>query len=162
MRREVARLQKLLKLTEAETTPAHGTQLTWFDKSPGPVQAGSSPEEKVAFYATLFGARRDVYAVRWENARLGKSGWMPAVEGGWRKGGKGSEQRYLPLTPGVISAHLTGDIHMGLYPMLARDRTCWLAADFDGPAAMLDALAYLKAARALGAPAALEVWKSVV
>ena len=35
-----------------------------------------------------------------------------------------------------------------------------LAADCDGPAAMLDALAYLKAARAAGAPAALEVSRS--
>ena len=44
--------------------------------------------------------------------------------------------------------------------MLDGDRTCWLAADFDGPAAVLDALAYLKAARAAGAPAAIEVSRS--
>lgn len=36
----------------------------------------------------------------------------------------------------------------------------WLAADFDGSAAMLDALSYLKAARAVGAPVALEVSRS--
>src|SRR3954453_7403605 len=35
-----------------------------------------------------------------------------------------------------------------------------LAADFDGPAAMLDALTYLKAARAISVPAALEVSRS--
>ena len=46
--------------------------------------------------------------------------------------------------------------------MLLGDRTCWLAADFDGPAAMLDALAYLKAARAVGAPATVEVSRSGV
>ncbi len=62
----------------------------------------------------------------------------------------------------MLAAHLTGDIHIGLYPMLPGDQTCWLAADFDGPAAMLDALAYLKAARAAGAPAALEVSRSGV
>ena len=49
---------------------------------------------------------------------------------------------------------------IGLYPLLDGDRCWWLAADFDGPAAMLDALAYLKAARAAGAPAALEVSRS--
>jgi hypothetical protein len=38
----------------------------------------------------------------------------------------------------------------------------WLAADFDGPAAMLDALAYLKAARAAKVPATLEVSRSGV
>lgn len=162
LRRENVRLRKLLKLTDAEAAPARGTQVAWFDKSPGPVDANSSPAAKVAFYAALFGARWDVYAIRWENSRFGKSGWMPAVEGGWRKGSKATEQRYLPLTPEVLAAHLTGDSHIGLYPMLPGDQTCWLAADFDGQAALLDALAYLKAARAVGAPAALEVSRSGV
>ncbi len=162
LRRENARLRRLLKLTDAEATPARGAQTAWFDRSPGPVDASSSPEAKVQFYAALFGARQDVYAVRWENARSGKSGWMPAVEGGWRKGGKAADHRYLPLTPEVLAAHLTGEIHIGLYPMLPSDQTCWLAADFDGPAAMLDALAYLKAARGVGAPAAVEVSRSGV
>ena len=150
LRTENARLRRLLKLTDAEAAPAQGTQTAWFEKAPGPVDARSSPQAKVEFYAALFGARRDVYAVRWENARTGKSGWMPAVEGGWRKGRSASDVRHLPLTPEVLAAHLTGDVHIGLYPMLAGDQTCWLAADFDGQAAMLDALAYLKAARARG------------
>jgi hypothetical protein len=162
LRRENARLRKLLKLTDAEAAPARGAQVAWFEKSPGPVSAGSSPQDKVAFYAALFGARRDVYAVRWENARSGKSGWMPAVAGGWRKGSRAEHQRYLPLTPDVIASHLTGDSHIGLYPMLPDDQTNWLATDFDGQAAMLDALAYMKAARAVGAPAALEVASSGV
>ena len=162
LRRENARLRKLLKLTDAEAAPPHGTQAAWFDKAPGSVDARSPLRAKVEFYAALFGARRDVYAVRWESARTGKSGWMPAVEGGWRKGRPASEIRHLPLTLDVLAAHLTGDIHIGLYPMLRGDQTCWLAADFDGQAAMLDALAYLKAARAVGAPAALEVSRSGV
>lgn len=162
LRRENARLRRLLKLTDAEAAPTLGSQAAWFDKSPGPVDAGSSPQAKVQFFASLFGARKDVYAIRWENARSGKSGWMPAVEGGWRKGSKSADHRYLPLTPEVLTAHLTGDIHIGLYPMLPGDQTCWLAADFDGPAAMLDALAYLKAARAVGAPGAVEVSRSGV
>ncbi|MFT4189381.1 MAG: DEAD/DEAH box helicase family protein [Aeromicrobium sp.] len=124
------------------------------------MNAQSAPQAKVEFYAALFGARRDVYAVRWENARTSKSGWMPAVEGGWRKGRPASDVRHLPLTPEVLAAHLTEDVHIGLYPILRGDQTCWLAADFDGQAAMLDALAYLKAARAVGAPAALEVSRS--
>ncbi|MBA3745438.1 DEAD/DEAH box helicase [Sporichthya sp.] len=161
LRQENERLKKLLRLTKFESEPAPGTQTAWFDRAPGPVNAGSPPEAKVAFYTTLFGARRDVYAVRWENPRLGKSGWMPAVEGGWSKG-KQDDPRYLPLTPDVVAAHLRGALHIGLYPMLPGDETCWLAADFDGSAAMLDALAYLKAARALGAPAALEVSRSGV
>jgi TOTE conflict system primase-like protein len=143
LRTENARLRKLLKLTDAEAAPARGTQAAWFDKAPGPVDGRSSSRAKVEFYAALFGARRDVYAVRWENARTNKSGWMPVVVGGWRKGRPASEVRHLPLTREVLAAHLTGDVHIGLYPMLAGDQTCWLAADFDGQAAMLEALAYL-------------------
>ncbi len=162
LRRENARLRKLLKLTDAELAPTAGTQGAWFERAPGPVDSSSSPQSKVAFYAALFRARTDVYAITWENARSGTSGWVPAVEGGWRKGATAGTRRYLPLTADVLAAHLTGDVHIGLYPMLPGDQTCWLAADFDGPAAMLDALAYLKAARALGAPAALEVSRSGV
>src|SRR3954471_19036895 len=162
LRRENARLRRLLELTDAQAAPAPGTQTAWFDKAPGSVDARSSSQAKVDFYAALFAARRDVYAIRWENARYGKSGWSPAVEGGWRKGSRPSDHRYLPLTPEVLTAHLTGDLHIGLYPMLPGDQTCWLTSDFDGPAAMLDALAYLKAARAVGAPAALEVSRSGV
>ena len=162
LRRENARLRRLLELTHTELEPAAGTQGAWFEKAPGSVDASSSPQSKVAFYGALFKARTDVYAIAWENARTGTSGWVPAVEGGWRKGAKTDPHRYLPLTIEVLAAHLTGDIRIGLYPMLPGDKTCWLAADFDGSAAMLDALAYLKAARALGAPAALEVSRSGV
>lgn len=85
---------------------------------------------------------------------------MPAIRGGWRKGIPASERDYLPLTEEILTAHLSGELEVGLYPMLDGDRCAWLAADFDGPAAMLDALSYLKAARAVGAPAALEVSRS--
>lgn len=162
LRRENARLRRLLKLTEAEASPARGAQIAWFDQAPGQVDAHSSAPAKIEFYAALFAARRDAYAVRWENARTGKSGWMPAVEGRWRKGSQAGGQHYLPLTPDVLAAHLTGDVHIGLYPMLPGDQTGWLAADVDGPASVLDALAYLKAARAVDAPAALEVSRSGV
>ncbi len=131
-----------------------------FDAAPGAVHAGSRPEIKVALYAALFAARADVYAVRWENARLARSGWIPAVRGRWRKGIPTAERQYLPLTADVLTAHLSGEMEIGLYPLLDGDRCWWFAADFDGPAAMLDALAYLKAARAVGAPVALEVSRS--
>lgn len=120
----------------------------------------SAPEEKVRFYLDLFRCRHDVYAIRWENQRDGRSGWMPAIRGRWSKGMSRSEAPYLPLTDDVIAAHLRGKHHVGLYP-LADDDTCWwVTADFDKDTAMLDALAYLKAARAKNIPAALEVSQS--
>ena len=157
LRAENARLLRLLELTPPQARPPAATQTGMFLDQPGPVSASSSPRDKVRFFRTLFAARRDVYATRWENARTGRSGWAPAVAGGWRKG---TSRPYLALTDEVVAAHLTGGIHLGLYPLLDGDTSCWLAADFDGPAAMLDALTYLKAARAIGAPAALEVSRS--
>jgi TOTE conflict system, Archaeo-Eukaryotic Primase domain len=114
----------------------------------------------VAFFGALFAARTDIYAVRYENRRAGRAGWVPAVRGGWRKGVPHAERDYLPLTAEVLAAHLSGKRHIGLYPLLDGDRCWWLAADFDGPDAMFDALMYLKAARALQVPAALEVSRS--
>ena len=62
----------------------------------------------------------------------------------------------------ALAAHLKGEVHIGLYPLLDGDKCCWLAADFDGPDAMLDALMYVKAGRALQVPVALEVSRSGV
>jgi superfamily II DNA or RNA helicase len=160
LRAENARLLRLLELTPREARPPGPVQTGVFDAAPGPVHAGSPAAVKVAFFATLFSARPDVYALRWDNARSGRSGWTPAVRGGWRKGVPVAKREHLPLTEEVITAHLSGELELGLYPLLDGDRCCWLAADFDGATAMLDALAYLKAARAAGASAALEVSRS--
>ena len=162
LRAENARLLRLLKLTRREAAPPGPVQSGLFEAPPGLVHASSPPEAKVALFGAMFAARTDVYAVRWENARTGKAGWLPAVRGGWRKGVPHAEREYLPLTAELLASHLSGEVHAGLYPLLDGDRCWWLAADFDGPAAMLDALAYLKAARSLAVPAALEVSRSGV
>lgn len=125
------------------------------------MSAGSPPAAKVAFFRALFAARRYIYATRWESTRTGRSGWVPAVAGGWRKGDK-ARRDYLPLTDEVITAHLSGGAHIGLYPLIDGDRCHWIAADFDGPSAMLDALTFLKAARVVGVSPALEVSRSGV
>ncbi len=85
---------------------------------------------------------------------------MPAVAGGWRKGMDRRAARHLPLTGAIVAAHLVGDMFIGLYPLLRNNACHFLVADFDGQAAMLDALAYTKSARASGIPAALEISQS--
>ena len=160
LRAENTRLLRLLKLTRAEAAPPGPAQSGLFDAPPGQVNAGSPAEAKVALFGALFAARTDIYAVRWENDRTGQAGWLPAVRGGWRKGVPHAERAYLPLTAEVLAAHLSGQVHIGLYPLLDGDRCWWLAADFDGPAALLDALNYVKAARALNVPAGLEISRS--
>jgi len=91
-------LLRLLELTPRQATPPGPAQTGLFEASPGSVDRLSAPAVKVEFYGALFAARRDVYAVRWENARTGKSGWVPAVRGGWRKGARQEDREYLPLT----------------------------------------------------------------
>jgi superfamily II DNA or RNA helicase len=160
LRAENARLLRLLELTGEQAGLPRPAQPGFFEAPPGPVHRDSAPEEKVAFFGALFAARTDVYATRYDNRRTGRAGWAPATRGRFRKGVPYGQRDYLPLTAEVIAAHLTGRMHVGLYPLLDGDSCWWLAADFDGPDAVIDALMYLKAARAIQVPAALEVSRS--
>jgi hypothetical protein len=159
LRAENARLSRLVDLRGHDTAPAP-EQLSAAVAPPGLVVMSSSVQDKLALDTDRFRARADVYAVRWDNPRTGVSGWMPAVAGGWRKGMHRKAATHLPLTGEVVSAHLVGDVFIGLYPLLTDNSCHFLVADFDGPAAMLDALAYAKAARASAVPAALEISQS--
>ncbi|MER7006724.1 DEAD/DEAH box helicase family protein [Dactylosporangium sp. NPDC000555] len=159
LRAENARLSRLLDLRGHDTAPAP-EQLAAPVAAPGLVTMASSVRDKLALFNDRFQARTDVYAVRWENARTGAAGWMPAVAGGWRKGMDRRGAAYLPRTAEVVAAHLVGDVFMGLYPLLPGNTCHFVVADFDGPMAMLDALAYVKAARASSVPAGLEISQS--
>ena len=162
LRAESARLLKLLRLSPQQAAPPAPGQAAFFEAPPGMVHHRSPHEAKVAFFGALFAARTDVYAIRYDNQRTGKSGWVPAVRGGWQKGVRHEDRSYLPLTAAVLAAHLKGEVHIGLYPLLDGDKCWWLAADFDGPETMFDALMYVKAGRALQVPVALEVSRSGV
>ena len=160
LRADNVRLRRLLQLSEEQARAAASDQATLTGAPASPVAMGSSSADKVRFFFELFRCRTDVYALRWENRRDGRSGWMPAIKGYWRKGMNRADAPYLPLTPEVVDAHLRGEAHIGLYPLSDDDTCWWVAADFDKEAAMLDALAYMKAARSYGIPAALEVSQS--
>jgi len=159
LRVENQRLRNLLKVADGVEPPP--AQPTLAASDPGLVTNSSPTEAKLALYARLFAARRDVYAHYWENQHKGTKGWSPTVRDPFRKGSVW-DRRPLPLTPEVLEKHLRADddLFIGLYPLLP-DATCWwLAADFDGPQAMLDAHAYVKAAASLGVPCGLEISQS--
>jgi len=162
LRAENARLRGLLGLDDRSTrqpTAAWTPRLFAGDESAAPVvvtvDRSSSTAEKIALFASLFSGREDVYALRWENERSGKSGWGPAVRGGWSNARR-PDREFLPFTDEVMSQHLSGGIHAGLYPLLRGDTCRLLACDFDGPGSVLDALAYLDAAHTAGVPAVME------
>jgi superfamily II DNA or RNA helicase len=160
LRAENIRLRNLLKMTPEQAAPAAPGQAAFFEAPPGMVHNRSPEAAKVAFFGTLFAARTDIYATRWDNPHTGKHGWIPAVRGMWRKGVPHEDRRYLPLTAKVIESHLRGEVHVGLYPLLDGDRCWWLAADFDREEALFDAFMYVKAGRVLQVPVALEVSRS--
>jgi hypothetical protein len=162
LRAENARLLKMLELSPRQAAPPGPAQAGFFDAPPGPVHKDSPNDAKVAFFRALFAARTDIYATRIENSRSGWKGWLPAVRGGWQRGIPHEKRHYLPLTADVLAGHLKGDAHVGVYPLLDGDRCWWLTADFDGQDALTEALMYVKAGRAFGVPAALDVSRSGV
>lgn len=156
---ENRRLRNLLKVADGVEPPTEQPALTYAET--GLVTNLSLPAAKLDLFVRLFGARRDVYAYYWENPRKRTKGWSPAVRDKYLKAHVW-DRRPLPLTREVIADHLKSDndFFLGLYPLLP-DATCWwLAADFDGANAMLDAHAYVKAAASLGVPCGLEISQS--
>lgn len=164
LERENERLRGLLGLDQAgrkDVTAAYDPRLLALETTGQEVVAHgvtqrSSREEKVALFRSLFAGRDDVYAVRWESAKSARSGWSPAVRGGRGRHGNDVERELLPLTDGVLSSHLAGEVHAGVYPLMRGDLCTLLACDFDGPGWLLDALAYHDAAHAAGVPTAIE------
>ena len=122
-------------------------------------------------FRRLFAGRPDVFPVRWENRKAGRSGYSPACSNEWTKGvcgkpkvkcGECPRQAFIPPSEDIIEKHLrggdarSGDFVAGVYPLL-QDETCWfLAADFDKESWADDARALLETCRAKGIAAALE------
>ncbi len=158
LRAEVARLRDLLGLAD-RTGDEH--QRSWAPTLFGAtnplaeVAQASAPAAKLKLIRSLFGARSDVYAQRWENQNSGKSGWSPAVRGGWSNKARKAKD-YLPLTDEVLASHLRGDATIGIYPLLPGDTCALLACDFDDGSWALDALAFLDECHTAGVPAVFE------
>ena len=139
--------------------------------SDAPVTNSSSSAEKIALFRRLFAGRPDVFPVRWENRKAGRSGYSPACLNEWAKGicgkpkvkcGECPHQAFIPPSEEIIEKHLRGgdarlgDFVAGVYPLL-QDETCWfLAADFDKKSWADDARALVAACYAKGISAALE------
>jgi superfamily II DNA or RNA helicase len=140
------------------------------------VTNGSSALEKIALFRRLFGGRNDVFPVRWDNPKTGKSGYAPACANEWVRGVCGKpkvkcgdclSKAFIPVTPEVIECHLRGedrvrpdgrgkDFVAGVYPLLFDDTCGFLAVDFDEENWSTDAQAFIAACCECEVPAALE------
>lgn len=136
-----------------------------------PVTNSSPSMEKVELFRQLFAGRPDVFPVRWQNRKDGRTGYSPSCSNEWAKGicgkpkvkcGDCQHQAFIPYSEDIIERHLRGgdarssDFVAGVYPLL-QDETCWfLAADFDKESWADDTRALLATCREKGIPAALE------
>lgn len=122
----------------------------WSRHTPQPeplalVHAGSTSQEKIDFFLSLFRGRSDLYAKRYYNLKTGKSGYVPACRNEWLPGicdkkayrcPECPNRAFKPLSVQTARSHLMGkdefcrDV-VGIYPMLKDDRTWLLAVDFD-------------------------------
>jgi hypothetical protein len=84
------------------------------------VDQSSSSALKIALFRSLFLGREDVFALRWESKRTGKTGWSPVVVGGWANAKRPGRQ-YVPLSEEAFESHLSGESHLGIYPLLRGD-----------------------------------------
>lgn len=106
LRADNVRLRRLLELSKEQARAADPDQPALTGAPTAPMDMRSAPEAKLRFYASLFRCRTDVYALRWENRRDGRAGWMPAINGYGHKGMSRADAPYLTLTAEVIAKHL--------------------------------------------------------
>lgn len=131
----------------------------------GTVTKDSSPADKLALFRSRFVGREDAYALPWVSRRTGKKGWSPAVRGGFYTDTV-IDQDLMPLTDAVIERHLRGsaegdrEFHVGLYPLIADDRTRLLACDFDDGDWRDDAASFVAACRREEISALAEISRS--
>jgi len=157
LRTENAKLRERLGLQEVLQSN--------FPRSIPAVHNQSSSAEKVALFRSLFRGRDDIYALRWESAKNGRSGYSPACGNEWDKVFcrkpeiKCSEcpnSKFLPYDDKAIFDHLSGKQMIGVYPMF-QDESCWfLAIDFDKGKWKEHTGAFLKTCDQWKVPAVLE------
>jgi superfamily II DNA or RNA helicase len=135
------------------------------------VDRHSETAQKISLFRELFRGRTDVFPIRWENAKSGKSGYAPACHNEWQRGvcekprvkcSVCPNQAFIELSDNLIERHLRGTTStrtpfvMGIYPMLPDGTCCLLVADFDREDWRRDALAYVETCDLLRVPCALE------
>jgi hypothetical protein len=82
-----AAAERLNKLREELASLASGEeQVNSALDSPSQAPSPTSNQEKVSLFRSLFRGREDVFPLRWENPRTGKSGYSPACKNEWKKG----------------------------------------------------------------------------
>ena len=135
------------------------------------VDRHSETDQKISLFREMFRGRTDVFPIRWDNAKSGKSGYAPACHNEWQRGvcekprvkcSMCPNQAFIEVSDNLIERHLRGTTSMGtpfvmgLYPMLPGGTCYLLVADFDREDWRRDAVAYVETCDLLRVPCALE------
>lgn len=133
-------------------------------ESIGPYTSGGITDDDVNIFMKLFSGRQDVFPKRWES-RNGRSGYSPACRNEWVRGvcgkpkvkcGNCENREFVPLTAEIVRKHLSGDMIIGVYPLL-EDETCrFLAVDFDKSDWISDVSAFLETCKKRNVDCAVE------
>ncbi|MCF7919801.1 MAG: hypothetical protein K9N06_07805 [Candidatus Cloacimonetes bacterium] len=167
------RLKKLLHLQEHSELSAdkntreaeNKKKILIVGKPSVSIHKHSSAEDKVALFRSLFKGREDVFAIRWEGTN-GKSGYSPACDNSWRSGvcgryknipcAKCESRNLISLSYSQYTRHLTGEIVIGIYPLLESESCHFLALDFDKKQWQEDIRAFRKTCEKYNVPAYIE------
>lgn len=139
--------------------------------TPSELSHTSPTSDKIALFRSLFRGRSDVYPLRFESQRTGRSGYQPACANEWVrllcdkpriKCFDCSNRRFLPVSDELLHWHLAGhddrqqSFVIGVYPMLLDDTCHFLAVDFDRDSWQEDTLAFVATCKTLNIPCSLE------
>lgn len=118
--------------------------------------------DKIKLYRSLFRGRDDIFARHWDKT----GGYFPDYTFDWNEfnahkahGGtiKDFEHKTpTPLTDSIVRKHLTGQMTIGVYPILEDNTSYFIAADFDGKNWLNDCLTYSQELDKVGLTAYIE------
>lgn len=162
---------EIVVLEQAQMLEMPFPNIVSLDRIEHVVDRNSKTDQKISLFREMFRGRADVFPMRWDNAKSGKSGYAPACHNEWQRGvcekprvkcSVCPNQAFIEVSDDLIERHLRGTTStgtpfvMGLYPMLP-DGTCYLlVADFDREDWRRDLLAYVETCDLLHVPCALE------
>jgi len=128
-----------------------------------------SAEVRISIFTDLFTGRNDVFALKWENLKSGKSGYSPACHNEWIQGicnkpytkcTDCKNQNFKELNEQEIYKHLTGMQVIGTYALGHSGACRFLAIDFDKSDWQLAVKSTAQAAINLEIPHAVEISQS--
>ena len=169
LREENRRLRELLR-RHGVVDPVKRVEHPVLDQANEDTNTSSAltPQQKVALFRELFRGREDLYPIRWES-KNGRSGYSPACGNEWKPGlcgkpkikcGECTNRLFLPLTDKVVYRHLSGEITIGVYPLLQTEQCHFIAIDFDKESWREDVQSVVATCRQFQIPATIEISRS--